>query len=158
MPDINTAKNKMNNTFIKFNRNSESFWKLIQKRHSAFILLCIIAQRARRFSDSETGLKVNEAWVGDFEKYNSTRSKYRTDLKWLIKLGFITTRKHDHGTAAKLIDSIIFDINTEKKNENPTINKNYEVTNKREFILTSNDLSSPEIINNSYLLAVHKNN
>lgn len=147
----------MNDTFIKFNRNSESFWKLVQKRHSAFILLCIIAQRARRFFDENTGLETGESWIGDFEKYNSTRSKYRTDLKWLVKFGFITTRKHDRGTAAKLIDSTIFDINPEQEIENPTINKNYEVTNKREFILTSNSLSSPEIINNLSLLAVHKN-
>ncbi|MDD4136199.1 MAG: hypothetical protein PHN66_03960, partial [Candidatus Shapirobacteria bacterium] len=140
-----------------FKRNSESFWKLVQKRHSAFILLCIIAQRARRFSDENTGLETGESWIGDFEKYNSTRSKYRTDLKWLVKFGFITTRKHDRGTAAKLIDSTIFDINPEQEIENPTINKNYEVTNKREFILTSNSLSSPEIINNLSLLAVHEN-
>ena len=147
----------MTNTFIKLNRDTESFWRLVQKRHSAFILLCIVAQRARRFFDNNIGLETGEAWIGDFEKYNSTRSKYRTDLKWLVRLGFITTRKHYRGTAAKLIDSTIFDINPNEEIKNTTINKNYEVTNKREFILTSNSLSSPEINNNSYLLAVHKN-
>ncbi len=144
------------NGFIKFNRDAESFWKLVQTRHSAFILLCIIAQRAKRVSDDETGLKTNEAWVGDFERYNSTRSKYRTDLKWLKKLGFITTRKHDRGTAAKLIDSTIFDINPEQKIQNTTINKNYEVTNKRDLINTINSSENICPEDNSFLLAVHE--
>jgi hypothetical protein len=145
-----------NHGFIKLNRDTESFWKLVQKRHSAFILLCIIAQRARRFSDEDTGLETGESWIGDFEKYNSTRSKYRTDLKWLKKLGFITTRKHDRGTAAKLIDSTIFDINPGQEIENPTINKNYEVTIKRDLINTINPAEDIGIRDNSLLLAIHK--
>lgn len=144
------------NGFIKFNRNTESFWKLVQKRYSAFILLCIIAQRARRSSDEETGLETGESWVGDFERYKSTRSKYRTDLKWLKELGFITIRKHDRGTAAKLIDSAIFDINPEQEIENPTINKNYEVTIKRDLINTINLSETIDPENNSFLLAIHK--
>ena len=149
--------NKTNN-FVKLNRNAEAFWKLIQKRHSAFILLSIIAQRARRFSDEETGLEVGEAWLGDFESYNSTRSKYRTDLKYLINFGLITTRKHDVGTAAKLIDSTIFDINPAEEIITITINKNSERTNKMGNLLTMYTVDTPGINDKSLLLAVHKDN
>lgn len=147
--------NKTTN-FIKLNRNADAFWKLVQKRHSAFILLCIIAQRARRYSDEETGLEVGEAWLGDFESYNTTRSKYRTDLKYLINFGLITTRKHDIGTAAKLIDSTIFDINPAEEIATVTINKNSERTNKMGNLPTMYTVDTPGIIDNSSLLAVHK--
>ena len=149
--------NKTNN-FVKLNRNANTFWKLVLKRHSAFVLLCIIAQRARRTSDEETGLEVGEAWLGDFESYNSTRSKYRTDLKYLIDFGLITTRKHDIGTAAKLIDSTIFDINPTEEITTITINKNSERTIKMGNLLTMYTVDTPGVNDNSLLLAVHKDN
>lgn len=153
----NLSNNKTNN-FVKLNRNANAFWKLVLKRHSSFVLLCIIAQRARRYSDEETGLEVGEAWLGDFESYNSTRSKYRTDLKYLVDFGLVTTRKHDRGTAAKLIDSTIFDINPVKEITTVTINKNSERTNKMGNLLTMYTVDTPGINDNSYLLAVHKDN
>lgn len=156
-----TTKNLLNNkttNFVKLNRNADAFWKLVQKRHSAFILLSIIAQRARRYSDEETGLEVGEAWLGDFESYNTTRSKYRTDLKYLINFGLITTRKHDIGTAAKLIDSTIFDINPAEEITTVTINKNSERTNKMGNLLTMYTVDTPGINSNPLLLAVHKDN
>jgi len=151
------TKNKTNN-FVKLNRDTDIFWKLVQKRHSAFILLSIIAQRARRFFDEDTRLEPGDAWVGDFEKYGSTRSKYRTDLKYLIDFGLITTRKHDRGTAAKLIDSTIFDINPAEEIKYVTINKNSERTIKPEIIKTKGLVESPGIIDSPSLLAIHKDN
>lgn len=156
-----TTKNLLNNkttNFVKLNRNADAFWKLVQKRHSAFILLSIIAQRARRYSDEETGLEVGEAWLGDFESYNTTRSKYRTDLKYLVNFGLITTRKHDIGTAAKLIDSTIFDINPAEEISTVTINKNSERTNKMGNLLTMYTVDTSGINSNPLLLAVHKDN
>ena len=156
-----TTKNLLNNkttNFVKLNRNADAFWKLVQKRHSAFILLSIIAQRARRYSDEDTGLEVGEAWLGDFESYNTTRSKYRTDLKYLVDFGLITTRKHDIGTAAKLIDSTIFDINPAEEITTLTINKNSERTIKMGNLLTMYTVDTPGINDNSLLLAVHKDN
>jgi len=156
-----TTKNLLNNkttNFVKLNRNADAFWKLVQKRHSAFILLSIIAQRARRASSEETGLEVGEAWLGDFESYNSTRSKYRTDLKYLVDFGLITTRKHDIGTAAKLIDSTIFDINPTEEITTITINKNSERTIKMGNLLTMYTVDTPGVNDNSLLLAVHKDN
>ena len=146
------------NGFIKLNRNAGLFWILVKKRPSAFVLLSIIAQRARRYFDEKTKLEVGEAWLGDYEKYHSTRSKYRTDLKCLIGLGLITTRKHGRGTATKLTDSTIFNINPIEEINPVTINKNSERTIKTEIIKTMGLVGSPEINNTSSLLAIHKDN
>lgn len=122
--------------FIQFIRNSKEFYALIKQRPTAFVLLAIIADRARRtgevrFEDCEIG----EAEIGDVKTYNSSEQKYKTDKNYLEKYGFATFRGTNKGTVAKIISTCIFDINAEKvankvtndqrpTNEQPTTNKN----------------------------------
>ena len=105
--------NENNDGFVKFRRNSKKYFWLIKKRPTAFVLLSLIANRARR--TNEKGLKldldITEALVGDHNNYKATESKYRTDIKFLIQHGFILkTRTSRRGTIVKLIDKEIFDI------------------------------------------------
>lgn len=103
------------NGFIKLKRSPE-LEHLVLTRPSAYILLTLIAFRAKRTNERTfNGLEVGEALVGDYSKYLSTRRKYRTDVNILKEAQLITTRKSNRGTIAKLADSSIFDINTEEE-------------------------------------------
>lgn len=121
--------------FIKFNRNSSKYFRMLEERPTAFLLLSLIANRARRTNEKDLmiDLEIGEALIGDFFAYGVTRAVYRTDKEYLIKNGFILTTKADRrGTIVKLIDSDIFDIN-------PTIYQYDSTTNKRINITREND-------------------
>jgi hypothetical protein len=94
--------------FIMFNRADETM-ELLRDPH-AFTLLALIAQRAR-WRTLPDGLDLGEAMLGDCERFGMTRAIYRRALKKLIKWNQITIRKTNRGTIAKLISSLVFDIN-----------------------------------------------
>jgi len=107
-------RNSKRSNFIFFKRNSAKYYFLIKKRPTAFVLLSLIAQRAKRTNDHpDPDLQLGEALIGDYGEYKSTLSKYRTDKKYLEKYKFITIKTTSLGTIAKIIDSSIFDINQE---------------------------------------------
>jgi len=116
--------------FLKFIPSDKSNW-LIKRSNFAFILLCIIASRARRTSNNTDGLEIGEAYLGDWESYGMTRQNYRTALKVLISSNFIkisetnrtrkksTTGTTTEGTKVKLLNSEVWDINSEIDNHQP---------------------------------------
>ena len=131
--------------FVKFVRNSDRYFWLIKKRPSAFVLLSLIANRARR--TDEEGLKIKldiaEALVGDHDSYKASESVYRTDIKFLVKHGLILkTRADRRGTVVKLVDTDIFDICPQQINQELTTNK--RIYNTREINNTPENLISPE--------------
>lgn len=112
--------------FIKFIPSSES--DFLQENHpNAFLLLCLIAKRARRISGGPDGLEIGEAHIGDYQKAGiGSRKQYRTALDILIKRGAIkkletcrnrkksATGETTVGTKVKLLKSDIWDINSEQ--------------------------------------------
>lgn len=113
--------------FIKFIPSEKSQW-LIKRNHCAFILLCVIASRARRISGHIDRLEIGEAKIGDWNSLGMTRQQYRTALNILCDLNFVkiqetnrtrkksTTASTTEGTLVKLINSDIWDINIEDSN------------------------------------------
>ena len=57
-----------NQRFIKFIDSDETFY-LIEHHPNAFLLLTIIASRARRISGNPDGLEIGEAHIGDYKNY-----------------------------------------------------------------------------------------
>ncbi len=137
--------------FIKFIRKSDRYFWLIKKRPSAFVLLSLVANRARR--TDEEGLKVKldiaEALVGDHDSYKATESVYRTDIKFLIRHGFILkTKTSRRGTVVKLIDTDIFDICPKLFNQEIPTNKRIHNTGEINNTSSNNtqDLTPPSFI------------
>jgi len=96
--------------FIMFNRTDEAI-ELLRDPY-AFALLALIARRARwRTLLSSDGLEIGEAMLGDCENFGMTRAIYRNRLRRLIRWGQIATRRTNKGTIAKLISSLVFDLN-----------------------------------------------
>lgn len=107
----------MNKGFIKLQR-SEEVEALATTRPTAFVLLTLIALRARRKTQRTfDGRQMGEAYIGDYESYGVTEQIYRTDKKFLESNGLITTQVTNRGTIAKLVDTSIFDINVEATND-----------------------------------------
>jgi hypothetical protein len=78
----------MSKGFIKQNRSENTIW--LRTRYPwAFLLLSLIAERARRLEDISDGLQVGEAYVGDYKAIGGTRKQYRNALEKLQELGFI---------------------------------------------------------------------
>ncbi len=119
-----------NENFIKFIKDSEES-DFLQKHHpNAFLLLCHVAKRARRYSGDPDGLKIGEAFIGDYKDAGiESEMKYRTAKKILIQrqhLLFIescrtrkkaTTGTTTKGTKVKLLKSGVWDINEETDND-----------------------------------------
>lgn len=120
----------MSERFIKFIPSEESEY-LLENHPNAFLLLCQIATRARRFNGHIDGLQIGDAIIGDYEKAGLTRQKYRTALEKLKDLGFIKTIYNGKkflerekstikitikGMLVNLCDSRIWDINPEDNN------------------------------------------
>jgi hypothetical protein len=98
---------------------SERVKELITEYPFAFIILSLIAQRARWKPgvDPTTGLQQGEAMIGasDFEGHRKncglSRSNYRSGLNKLLSIDFITVKVTSKGTIAKICDSSIYDLN-----------------------------------------------
>lgn len=126
--------------FIKFVDHSPEFYALIEKRPTAFCLLAILADRARKVNlDMVNDYQVGEAFTGasDAAKYGVGRQVYRSDLLFLQKIGQISTIKvTNKGTIVKLVNSSVFDISREKSSpanqpaEQPSTNQ--QPTTKQE--------------------------
>lgn len=118
-----------NPRFIKFIPSDSSDW--LQKNHpNAFLLLCLIAKRARRFNGHVDGLEIGMAQIGDYQSAGiETEQKYRTAKNVLIRIGAIkiieTARKRKNsttglttkGTLVTILKSDIWDINPEVDND-----------------------------------------
>ncbi len=123
-------------SYIKVVRESTTGAWIMRKRPTAYLLLELIAKRAKR-SDSypDKSLEMGEAEIGDYLSYGATRQIYRDDISFLKTNQQITIRTTNKGTIAKLISNAVFDINEEEgttkrtrkepsKNHQRTTNKN----------------------------------
>lgn len=136
-----------NHGFIKFNRNSSKYFEMIADRPTAFLLLSLIANRARRTNEKDlmVELEIGEALIGDFCSYGVTESIYRTDKEYLLKHDFIiTTRTDRRGTIVRLVDSDIFDINPTIFSEEITTNKRINITRENNTLDNITQELSPE--------------
>jgi hypothetical protein len=103
--------------YVQLNRELESE-DLASSDRNAFTLLSLIAMRARykEISTDRHGLKVGEAFIGDYARWGFTRGEYRNALKNLVKYNHLkiidATNK---GTTVKLCTPV-FNINSEEYN------------------------------------------
>ncbi len=156
--------------FIKLVRqeDSELLRHMIRRNHNAFILLTVIANRARRSAEPHpvTGRKQFEAEVGDYEEYGLSRQQYRTALVHLERWKIITIKPTTKGTIVKLINMGVFDINPEgsnhqgnqlptisqpSSNHQPTTKKNEKNEKNGRDNSASSDAPSPDSPSKSYV-------
>ena len=123
----------IDDSFIKFKRSSEDFKYLIKSRPTAFALLSLIAQRARRtLNHPDPELQMGDALIGDYKSYGVSRRVYRTDLDYLRKYQFVTTQTTNKGTIARIVKTTIFDINAEERPTNRPDRGQQEATNNND--------------------------
>lgn len=116
--------------FIMFKRAPETDELL--RDPLAFAVLAQIAMRARwRTVFSSHGLEIGEALIGDHKSLGMTRAEYRTRVDRLKKWQLITTRTTNRGTIAKLISSLVFDIN-QTPNDQPGNHQEHRQKTNRE--------------------------
>lgn len=127
-------------SFIKLIR-SEKTDELQENFPNAFLLLTLIAMRARRKKEpSLTGIQQGEALIGDYKKAGiDTEGKYRWALYILKKHGFITTRTTNKGTIAKLENCDVFDVNLEDQ-EQTEQHPNNEPTTSQQRLRRSKEI------------------
>ena len=113
--------------FIKLNPCEATLW-LMAKHPNAYLLLNLVAIRAERIPNHPSGLEVGESLIGDHEAIGATRQEYRTALKVLVRMKYltisetcrnrkkVTTGITTVGTKVKLLNSDIWDINIEEDN------------------------------------------
>lgn len=99
----------MNERFIKFIPSEESDY--LQENHpNAFLLLCLIAKRARRLSGHPDGLEIGEAHIGDYKKAGiNSEKQYRTAKKILFDRGhvkFIESCRTRAGKTVEIIENV----------------------------------------------------
>ncbi len=129
--------------FLMLLRYSPEFDALIKHRPTAFVLLTLIAKRARRTSDVIIdNLEIGEALIGDYETYGVTEQVYRSDKIFLKKFNFATFRSTNKGTVAKITATSIFDINAEELTHKPT--GDHRTTNEQ---LTTNKNTKNDKVN-----------
>ncbi len=110
-----------NKYFIKFIEHSVEFYELIRQRPTAFVLLSLIADRARKVPlDINDGIEVGEAFIGDYKEYCATPQSYRTDKKYLEKFKIVTFNTTNKGTIAKIVKSSIFNISRDSSTDRLT--------------------------------------
>lgn len=125
--------------FIKFLPGREAEW--LQENHpNAFLLLCQIARRARRYEGDPDGLAIGMARIGDFKNAGiESERKYRTAKEVLSRVGAIkicetarnrkksTTGATTVGTLVILLKSDIWDINPQmsddRRDDRPTTDR-----------------------------------
>src|SRR5271154_4391754 len=130
MSKISSESKKSSTRFIKFLPDSEEVDYLMENHPNAFLLLCLIARRARRIPALPDGMEIGECHIGDYKKCGiETEMKYRTAKKILEMRNHIriiltcrsrqksTTGVTTVGTKVKLLKSDIWDINLESDND-----------------------------------------
>ena len=118
--------------FIKYMRSEEAI--NLHSNKNANHLLSIIAFRASRKGNPVLGVKPGEALLGDYRNYNLTRQQYRTALNNLQDWGYINHRVTNKGTIAMLLNSAVYNINSEEGNHQITIKQpssNHQTTIKQ---------------------------
>ena len=94
---------------------SEESMELLAANKNALVLLYVIAWRARRTNEfNRHGLKIGEAFIGDYKEYGMTEREYRTAKAFLKKNGFATFNSTSKGTIATITNADIFDVNLEE--------------------------------------------
>lgn len=150
--------------YIKLIDSEKTEW-LIDNFPNAFLLLTIIARRARRTQGHIDGLQIGDALIGDHKSAGLTRQQYRTALQKLIEFGLVeiiyngkkflkreksTIKTTIKGMLVNLKDSSVYDINHETinhhinqraTNEQPTSNHEQERTNKEEYVNSRKKIS-----------------
>lgn len=134
----NSGNAKMSR-FVKLIDSEKASW-LLQNHPNAFLLLTLIALRARRINGHLDGLEIGDAFIGDYKAAGiETERKYRTAKQKLIDLKIIriretcrnrkksTTGATTVGTLVTLIDSSIWDINPkvndDRSDDRPTTDR-----------------------------------
>jgi hypothetical protein len=119
--DSNKKKPTTTARFIKLTRveDNPEIETLVSRHHKEFILLTIIAMRARRNAEKckFTGMEQCQAMIGDFADYGMTRQQYRTAKANLQKWNYITIQATNKGTTATLTNKDVYDINAEATNQ-----------------------------------------
>ncbi len=112
--------------FVRSEINTECLF-LLSNFPNAFLLLSLIAQRARFYPDHPDGLQPGECFI-DWESCGLTRQKYRTAIKILIMRKHIniistsrnrkksTTEPTTVSTRVCLISSNVYDLNISSDN------------------------------------------
>jgi hypothetical protein len=96
--------------FIKLKRSPETLELL--KDRNAFILLTVIALRARRTSEFNVHrLRRRQAFLGDCRSYGLTTQQYRSAKRRLSEWSLASFRSTNRGTVATLLNAKIYDIN-----------------------------------------------
>lgn len=115
-------------TFIKYMRSEAA--RSLHRKPFANHLLSIIANRVRYNADPVNGLQPGQCFIGDYLTTGMSRQRYRTALRLLKSNQIITTKSTNRGTVVTLIDSDIYDINTENQpSKQPATN--HPSTNKQ---------------------------
>jgi len=132
----------MNNYFIKLKQNPQLIM-LFRRRPTAFLLLTLIAIRAKNSKSGDPDLKVGEALIGDWSFYCKSERCYRSDKLFLKKHQISTFKPTPRGTIAKLNSTEFFDVEWKKvtnkvtdkrrtSDEKVTTNREIYIRNKRE--------------------------
>lgn len=154
----------MSDRFIKLYPSEELSW-LIRRHGNSFILLTLIAERARRYNGHPDGLIIGDALIGSTDlEPGLSRQNFRTALDKLVEFGYVeiiangkkflkreksTIKVTIKGMLVNLCKSTIFDINPEDANQQtnqrltnsqPTANHKQE----RIRISISNDIDNKE--------------
>tara|TARA_R100000750_G_scaffold29451_1_gene18598 strand:- start:1757 stop:2449 length:693 start_codon:yes stop_codon:yes gene_type:complete len=143
----------MSSGYIKLNRCAD-LENMIVRRPNAFMLLTLIAIRARWSEDSckITGLTQGQAYIGDYRSCGLTRQQHRTALNWLKANQYVTTKSTTKGTTATLCDSSVYDVfkggkqpttNQQTTNEQPTSNQ--QATTKKKVKTVKTDKKEKKI-------------
>jgi hypothetical protein len=105
----------MTSGFIKLQRG-EPINLLLEHDHKAFVLLTVIALRAR-YADGPNmlGLSFGQAVVGDLASVGLTPKEYRCAKRRLERLQLATFTGSRRGTIATLTDSRIFSLRDERE-------------------------------------------
>lgn len=140
----------MSSGYLQFTRNSEEI-ELFRLRPSAFLLLALIAQRAKRTEDHPNkDLEIGEALIGDWEKYATSREIYRNDIKFLIKHQKATIRTTTKGTIARIVTTSPFNISEEIATTTLTIkppSSHHQATTNKNVKNDKNTYIYEEILN-----------
>ena len=131
---------------------------LQEKYPNAFLLLCQIARRARVTPCLINKLEKGESLIGDFKKAGlSSERSYRTAKKQLEEFELATFKATSKGTIAKLINTNVFSISTDKSDEP----NDRHVTGKRqtgdERVTTKNNGNKEKNENNDTHSTYNKN-
>ena len=120
----------MSEGFIQQSRDEEKLY-LLRYHPNAFLLLTLIADRARRYAGGPDGLLPGQCYIGDYEACGLTEQKYRTAKELLKVRKHIlicetcrtrqksTTGTTTIGTLVKLISTNVYDINLVPCNDRP---------------------------------------